>query len=472
MLFGAMDELIIGDPADPANGCRPVIDAAARERIETHIKTWKGRVVHATAMPAGLERGTFVAPTVIRLDAAADLDVEIFGPVLHVVTWKGWRDERDVDAVMRSGYGLTLGVHTRIGAAADAVRARARVGNLYVNRTMIGAVVGVQPFGGKAFGDRYRKPAARTICRGSAGSGPGLWTRPRQGQRQPAEPGVVTGAADLIVIGLGAAGSATLYQAAKRGARVIGIHRYVPPHNQGSSHGETRITRQAIGEGLDYVPLALRAHELWREIEAETGENLMLSVGALLISKPDLGAVHHGKHDFLERTFEAAETFSIPHERLDAREIRSRYPHFHPRDPEIAYFEPGAGMLYPERCIAAQLGLARRHGARVLAPETVLAIEPILGGVRVVTDHGRHEAAQAVVSAGAWAPVLLGGVYGDRLSLHRQTMHWFTPGDPAAFAPERFPVFIWMHGTRTQRLVLRLSHPAGRRRRQGGVGAV
>ena len=257
----------------------------------------------------------------------------------------------------------------------------------------------------------------------------------------------MTGAADLIVIGLGAAGSATLYQAAKRGARVIGIDRYVPPHNQGSSHGETRITRQAIGEGLDYVPLALRAHELWREIEAETGENLMLSVGALLISKPDLGAVHHGKHDFLERTFEAAETFSIPHERLDAREIRSRYPHFHPRDPEIAYFEPGAGMLYPERCIAAQLGLARRHGARVLAPETVLAIEPILGGVRVVTDHGRHEAAQAVVSAGAWAPVLLGGVYGDRLSLHRQTMHWFTPGDPAAFAPERFPVFIWMHGT-------------------------
>ena len=149
MLFGAMDELIIGDPADPATDVGPVIDAAARERIETHIKTWKGRVVHATAMPAGLERGTFVAPTVIRLDAAADLDVEIFGPVLHVVTWKGGEMNETVDAVMRSGYGLTLGVHTRIGAAADAVRARARVGNLYVNRTMIGAVVGVQPFGGE-----------------------------------------------------------------------------------------------------------------------------------------------------------------------------------------------------------------------------------------------------------------------------------------------------------------------------------
>ena len=138
----------------------------------------------------------------------------------------------------------------------------------------------------------------------------------------------------------------------------MGIDRYPPPHEQGSSHGETRITRQAIGEGLDYVPLALRAQEIWREIEAETGESLMLNVGALMISTPDLGAVHHGKHDFLERTFEAAEKFAIPHERLSAAEIQARYPQLQPRDPEIAYFEPGGGMLYPERCIAAQLALA------------------------------------------------------------------------------------------------------------------
>ena len=149
MLSGAMDELVLGDPADPATDVGPVIDDAARTRIEAHLERWRSRVIHAAPMPAGRERGTFVAPTVIRLDAVGDLDTEVFGPVLHVVTWKGGEMNQAVDAVMRSGYGLTLGVHTRIGAAADAVRARARVGNLYVNRSMIGAVVGVQPFGGE-----------------------------------------------------------------------------------------------------------------------------------------------------------------------------------------------------------------------------------------------------------------------------------------------------------------------------------
>jgi len=149
MLFGAMDELVIGDPADPATDVGPVIDAAARGRIEAHIERWRDRVVHACALPPGLEGGTFVAPTVIRLDAVSDLDVEVFGPVLHVATWKAGRMNETIDQVMASRYGLTLGVHTRIGSAADAVRARAKVGNLYVNRSMIGAVVGVQPFGGE-----------------------------------------------------------------------------------------------------------------------------------------------------------------------------------------------------------------------------------------------------------------------------------------------------------------------------------
>ncbi len=149
MVRGAMEELVIGDPADPATDIGPVIDAAAKARIEAHIERWRDRVLFACEMAAGLERGTFVAPTLIGLEAVADLDVEVFGPVLHVVTWKAGRMNETLEEIMRSGYGLTLGVHTRIGAAADAVRARARVGNLYVNRSMIGAVVGVQPFGGE-----------------------------------------------------------------------------------------------------------------------------------------------------------------------------------------------------------------------------------------------------------------------------------------------------------------------------------
>ncbi len=252
--------------------------------------------------------------------------------------------------------------------------------------------------------------------------------------------------ADLIVVGLGAAGAATLYQATRQGARVIGIDRHHPPHDQGSSHGETRITRQAIGEGEEYVPLALRAHELWREIEAETGEALMLSCGALMISPRGLGAAHHGKHHFLERTIAAAKAFDIDHEVLSAAEARARFPRLRVGEAETAYFEPSAGLVYPERCIAAQLALAQRHGASLHPGETVLALEPVAGGVAVVTDKGRHEAARAVVAAGAWAPGLLGGVYGERLALHRQTQHWFAPADPALFGPDRLPVFIWLHG--------------------------
>ncbi len=149
MLVGAMKELIVGDPMDPRTDVGPVIDAAAKANIEAHIARWRDRVLFACPLGPGTAAGTFVAPTVIRLHAIADLDREIFGPVLHVVTWKAGALEATVDAVQQSGYGLTMGLHSRIGSAAQAVRARARVGNLYVNRSMIGAVVGVQPFGGE-----------------------------------------------------------------------------------------------------------------------------------------------------------------------------------------------------------------------------------------------------------------------------------------------------------------------------------
>jgi RHH-type proline utilization regulon transcriptional repressor/proline dehydrogenase/delta 1-pyrroline-5-carboxylate dehydrogenase len=148
MLAGAMAELVVGDPADPATDVGPVIDAAAREGLEAHLARWRERIVYACPLPAGL-RGTFVAPTLIRLDGVQDLDREVFGPILHVTTWKSGQMEEALSRVMASGYGLTLGVHSRIVAVAEAVRAKARVGNLYVNRSMTGAVVGVQPFGGE-----------------------------------------------------------------------------------------------------------------------------------------------------------------------------------------------------------------------------------------------------------------------------------------------------------------------------------
>jgi RHH-type proline utilization regulon transcriptional repressor/proline dehydrogenase/delta 1-pyrroline-5-carboxylate dehydrogenase len=149
MLVGAMRELIVGDPADPRTDVGPVIDAAAKATIDAHIEHWHDRVLFACPTHADVGGKPFVAPTVIRLDSIAELDREIFGPILHVVTWKAGAMEATVDAINRSGYGLTMGLHSRIGAAAAAVRGRAKVGNLYVNRSMIGAVVGVQPFGGE-----------------------------------------------------------------------------------------------------------------------------------------------------------------------------------------------------------------------------------------------------------------------------------------------------------------------------------
>jgi len=148
MLTGAMDELVIGDPADPATDVGPVIDAAAKAGLTGHLDRWRDRISHQCRLPAGLDRGCFVPPTLIRLAAIEDLDREVFGPILHVVTWKSGDLEPTLERVMASGYGLTLGVHSRNAGETEAVRRRAAVGNLYVNRSMIGAVVGVQPFGG------------------------------------------------------------------------------------------------------------------------------------------------------------------------------------------------------------------------------------------------------------------------------------------------------------------------------------
>ena len=149
MLKGAMAELRIGDPSDPATDVGPVIDQAAKARLMAYVAKHRDRVIAACDLPAETERGFFVAPTVIRLDAIEDLKEEVFGPILHVVTWKAGELDAVIDRINASGFGLTMGLHSRLGDAAERVQTRANVGNLYVNRSMIGAVVGVQPFGGE-----------------------------------------------------------------------------------------------------------------------------------------------------------------------------------------------------------------------------------------------------------------------------------------------------------------------------------
>ncbi|MDE2357873.1 MAG: bifunctional proline dehydrogenase/L-glutamate gamma-semialdehyde dehydrogenase PutA [Betaproteobacteria bacterium] len=151
LLQGAMDQLAIGDPADAATDIGPVIDADAREGLEAHVARMAaaGLVRHRVTLPDACEHGSFVAPTLVVLDRLDRLTHEVFGPVLHVITWRAAELDALVGAVNGLGYGLTLGIHSRVDATIDRIVARARVGNVYVNRNMIGAVVGTQPFGGE-----------------------------------------------------------------------------------------------------------------------------------------------------------------------------------------------------------------------------------------------------------------------------------------------------------------------------------
>ena len=248
---------------------------------------------------------------------------------------------------------------------------------------------------------------------------------------------------DVVVIGLGAVGSAATYQLAQRGMRVLGIDRYAPPHTFGSTHGGTRITRLAIGEGVHYSPLAIRAHEIWREIEKETGADLLCTNGGLVISSDNKKSKTH-VDGFFRNTVAAAKRNGIAHELLEAAEIRRRYPMFRVADEEYGYFEPSAGFVRPEACVHAQLELAKKHGAHLATRETVTAFEPSPSHVRVVTDRGAYEAHKLIVAAGAWAPELLGPPFADLFKVYRQVQFWFAPkhGD-TAFRPDRFPVFIW-----------------------------
>ncbi|HEX5280373.1 MAG TPA: N-methyl-L-tryptophan oxidase [Micropepsaceae bacterium] len=249
-------------------------------------------------------------------------------------------------------------------------------------------------------------------------------------------------AGEFVVVGLGAMGSATAFQLARRGRDVLAIDQYSPPHIYGSSHGETRITRCAIGEAPHYSPLALRSHEIWREIEAETGSSLLTTTGGLILSSSSRTARLH-VDDFFANTLAAARRFGIAHELLDTQEIRRRFPQFRVRDGEQAYFEPGAGFLRPEACIAAQLQLATRFGAQIREHERVLRFEPLADGVLVHTGSDTIRTGKLILCAGPWLPQLLGPRYGAPFRILRQVLFWFAIGDFAAWSAEHCPVYIW-----------------------------
>lgn len=251
---------------------------------------------------------------------------------------------------------------------------------------------------------------------------------------------------DVIVIGLGAMGSAACYQLAKSGASVIGIDRYSPPHSLGSTHGETRITRQAIGEGEHFVPLALRSYEIWRELESETGKDLLTITGGLIMSEAS-GQSLHGNTDFVQTTIDAAIKFGIKHRVLGSAEIADEFPQFELTGSERGYFEDNAGFLHPEACIAAQLTLAEKRGARLLRDERVTRVKHNGKVVSVVTDKGTYSASKAIISAGPWIHELVEGSPAELFKVYRQVLYWFDISSAfSTFAIGSFPIFIWSFG--------------------------
>ena len=249
---------------------------------------------------------------------------------------------------------------------------------------------------------------------------------------------------DVAVVGLGAAGAATLYQLARRGVRAVGIDRFSPPHVYGSTHGDTRITREAIGEGEAYTPLVRRSHAIWRELEAETGADLLTQCGGLIVEAAGGGAAGHHRHEFLASTIACANRYGVEHELLSSADVAGRFPQFALDGDELAYYEPTAGFVRPERCVQAQLTVAARLGAEIRREERVLAIEPSGSGVLVCTDHGVVDAGRVVLAVGAWVRDF---VARDRLSLfgvYRQVMAWFEVRPEAIdHTPGAMPVFIW-----------------------------
>src|SRR3954471_18652554 len=199
---------------------------------------------------------------------------------------------------------------------------------------------------------------------------------------------------EIIVVGLGAMGSSAAYHLAENGLRVLGLDRHHPPHTFGSSHGLTRIIREAYFEHPLYVPLVQRAYALWAELERHSGQKLLLTTGGLMIGPPE-GALVSGAR-------RSAQEHRLTHEVLSAAEVRQRFPVIQPEPEMRGIWEPRAGILFPELAIKNHLDLAVEHGAFLRFHDPVLRWEPTAAGVRVFTAQHSYTARRLLISAGAW----------------------------------------------------------------------
>lgn len=237
----------------------------------------------------------------------------------------------------------------------------------------------------------------------------------------------------IVVIGLGATGSAALCQLARRGIAATGIEQFELGHDRGSSHGPTRIIRLAHFESPSYVPLMRRAYALWHELENLDHSRLVHTTGLLEIGPAD-GEIIRG-------TMAAAKHHDLAVTMLDAAALMRRYPAYRLPDTFVGLLQPDGGYIEARKALDATVRVAAKANARIRSREQVVAIEPRSNGVLIRTGTDQIEADGAIVCAGPWMRTLLAEL-GLPLQVTRQVVAWFEPADAAAFSADRFPVFI------------------------------
>jgi sarcosine oxidase len=238
---------------------------------------------------------------------------------------------------------------------------------------------------------------------------------------------------DSIVIGLGVMGAASAAHMARRGQRVLGFDAYPRGHTQGSSHGRSRIIREAYFEAPEYVPLVQRAYKLWRDLEEASAQTLLTTTGGLCTGSPESSAV--------SGALQSAELHGLPHELLSAAEVTARFPGFSLAEEMVGVLEPRAGVLHADRCVAALLDIATQHGADLHHDEPVIRWSANGQGVHVETAAGSYLADRLVVTTGPWASELLAEL-ALPLQVQRVVNAHFESRQPERFAAARFPVFI------------------------------
>ena len=245
---------------------------------------------------------------------------------------------------------------------------------------------------------------------------------------------------DIGVIGMGAMGSASTDALARRGARVIAFDRHEPPHSWGSTHGHTRIIREAYYEHPLYVPLVQRAYQLWAELERAANEPLFVQTGGVMVG-PEQGPLFSG-------ALESARTHSIEYEILNPHQLKERYPAFAPRSEWLALVEKRAGFLKPERCVNAMVERARAAGAVLRTNEVVKGWKHDGRAIRIDAAKGPVTVERLIVAAGPWLPSMLGSLgLNIPLEIERQLSHWFKPrADRGHFATTHCPIGLWEMG--------------------------